>query len=383
MKTLLTRLVELLRATLRRPLLIIILAGVIIGIMMVTRPTVDAVDPPERTWPVEVVAVRHGDYQPSLNLFGEVIAGRQSELRALVAGIVIDTGTNFREGAFVQKGELLLQIDPFEYRNDVEEQTALLTEATANVATRRRDLKRIEKLYAENNVSEQALDDARLAVDQQQAIYEQRRIGLARAQRALADSRLVAPFAGVLSGVAVNTGKNLTANDKVADLIDTARLEVSFTLSNAQFGSIVESGESITGRPAEITWKVGDEELTYQATVERVGAEIDSTSGGVILYATITPDAQTLLRPGAFVSVRMQDKHYKNVLRAPDSALYDNNKVFVVEDGRLAARTVQVVGHDGSEMLFRDSAKAPINDGDQVVITQIREGGEGVRVELR
>jgi RND family efflux transporter MFP subunit len=383
MKTLLTRFLELLRATLRRPLLIIILAGVIIGIMMVTRPTVDAVDPPERTWPVEVVTVRHGDYQPSLNLFGEVIAGRQSELRALVAGIVIDTGTNFREGAFVQKGELLLQIDPFEYRNDVEEQTALLTEATANVATRRRDLKRIEKLYAENNVSEQALDDARLAVDQQQAIYEQRRIGLARAQRALADSRLVAPFAGVLSGVAVNTGKNLTANDKVADLIDTARLEVSFTLSNAQFGSIVESGESITGRPAKVTWKVGDEELTYQATVERVGAEIDSTSGGVILYATITPDAQTLLRPGAFVSVRMQDKHYKNVLRAPDSALYDNDKVFVVEDGRLAARTVAVVSHDGSEMLFRDSAKAPINDGDQVVITQIREGGEGVRVELR
>ena len=383
MKTFLTRLLELLRALLRRPLLIIILAVVIIGIMMATRRTVVAVDPPERTWPVEVVTVQHADYQPSLNLFGEVIAGRQSELRALVAGIVVDTGKNFREGAFVETGELLLQVDPFEYRNDVAEQTALLAEAKANIETRRRDLKRIEKLYAEKNVSEQALDDARLAVDQQQAVYEQRRIGLARAERALADSRLVAPFAGVLSGVSVNTGKNLTANDKVADLIDTARLEVSFTLSNAQFGSIIESGESITGRTAEVTWKVGDEQLPYQATVERVGAEIDSTSGGVILYATITPDARTLLRPGAFVSVKMQDKHYKNVLRAPDSALYDNDKVFVIRDGRLAARTVEVAGHDGSEMLFRDSVEAPINDGDQVVITQIREGGEGVMVEIR
>ena len=383
MKTLLVRLLELLRAALRRPLLIIVVAVVIIGIMMATRPTVVAVDPPERTWPVEVVTVKHADYQPSLNLFGEVIAGRQSELRALVAGIVIDTGKNFREGAFVEKGELLLQVDPFEYRNDVEEQTALLAEATANVATRRRDLKRIEKLYAENNVSEQALDDARLAVDQQQAVFEQRRIGLVRAQRALTDSRLVAPFTGVLSGVSVNTGKNLTANDKVADLIDTARLEVSFTLSNAQFGSIVESGESITGRTAEVTWQVGDKQMTYEATVERVGAEIDSTSGGVILYAAIKPDARTLLRPGAFVAVRMRDKHYKNVLRAPDSALYDNNKVFVIQDGRLAARIVEVVGHDGSEMLFRDSAAAPINDGEQVVITQIREGGEGIKVEIR
>lgn len=383
MKNFFTRLLGLLRAVLRRPLLIVIAAIVIVGIMLATRPKVAAVDPPERTWPVEVVTVNYADYQPSLNLFGEVIAGRRSELRALVAGIVIETGKNFREGAFVEKGELLLQVDPFEYRNDVEEQTALLAEATANIATRRRDLKRIEKLFAEKNVSEQALDDARLAVDQQLAIYEQRRIGLARAKRALTDSRLTAPFAGVLSGVSVNTGKNLTANDKVADLIDTARLEVSFTLSNTQFGSIVESGESITGRAVAVTWKVGDEQLTYQATVERVGAEIDSTSGGVVLYATIEPDARTLLRPGAFVSVSMPDKQYRGVLRAPDSALYDNDRVFVVRDSRLVARTVEVIGHDGSEMLFRAAGETPINDGDQVVITQIREGGEGVMVEIR
>jgi RND family efflux transporter MFP subunit len=383
MKNFFTRLLALLRAVLRRPLLIVIVAIVIVGIMLATRPKVAAVDPPERTWPVEVVTVKHADHQPSLNLFGEVIAGRRSELRALVAGIVIETGENFREGAFVDKGELLLQVDPFEYRNDVEEQTALLAEATANIATRRRDLKRVEKLFAEKNVSEQALDDARLAVDQQLAIYEQRRIGLARAKRALTDSRLTAPFAGVLSGVSVNTGKNLTANDKVADLIDTARLEVSFTLSNTQFGSIVESGESITGRAVAVTWKVGDEQLTYQATVERVGAEIDSTSGGVVLYATIEPDARTLLRPGAFVSVSMPDKQYRGVLRAPDSALYDNDRVFVVRDSRLVARTVEVIGHDGSEMLFRAAGETPINDGDQVVITQIREGGEGVMVEIR
>jgi RND family efflux transporter MFP subunit len=374
------KLMAMLRAVFRRPLLIILIAAAIVFVMMATRPELAAVDLPERVWPVDVVAARAADQQPMLELFGEVVAGRRSEMRALVPGTIVEVGPNYHEGGAVAKGDLLVQIDPFEYRNDVDEQTALLKEARANLKIKQRDLARISELHAEGNVSEQSLDDAQLAVEQQQAILEQRRIGLARAERALEDSRLVAPYSGVLGDVAVDLGKRLSANDKVADLIDTGRLEVRFTLSNAQLGRLVESGEGITGRQVEVNWQVGNETLKYAAVVERVGAEIDSTTAGIVLYASIVADTRALLRPGAFVWIRLPDKHYKNVYRAPESALYGADQIYVVQDQRMTPHEIDVVGYAGNDILFR----APdVKDGDLIVVTQIREGGEGIKVEVR
>ena len=383
MNSVLVRSGGLLKTIFRKPLLIILVAILIITAMVLTRPRLDVVNLPERVWPVDVVTLRVTDEQPALELFGEVVAGRRSELRALVPGTIVEVGANFREGAQVSAGELLVQIDPFEYENDVAEQIALHKESQVNVEIKQRDLERISELYAENNVSEQALDDAKLALEQQQALLEQRRIGLSRAQRALRDARLIAPYAGVVSGVSVDLGKRLSVNDQVADLIDTNRLEVRFTLSNAQFGRIVESGEDIAGRQIGVNWQVGNETLSYTANIERVGAEIDSTTGGVVVYATIAPEAQTLLRPGAFVWIGMPDKQYPQVFRAPDSALYEGDVVYIVTNDRLVAHAVEVVGYANDDILFRNSELSDVNSGDQLLITQIREGGEGIKVEVR
>jgi multidrug efflux system membrane fusion protein len=347
---------------------------------MFTRRELPPVELAERVWPVEVVSIERGDEQPYLELFGEVAAGRTSELRALVAGTIVEVGPGYREGALVATGDLLVQIDPFEYRNDVAEQKALLKETRASLKIKQRDLDRTRELREESNISEQALDDSQLAVEQQLALLEQRRIGLARAERALADTRLIAPYLGVVSDVSVDLGKRLSVNDKVADLIDTERLEVRFTLTNAQFGRIVESTADIAGRQVEVNWQVGDKTLSYAAEVERVGAQIDSSTGGVALYASITPDAKTLLRPGAFVWIRMPDKLYSDVYRVPDSALYGKDNVYVVVDERLEARTIEIAGYAQDDILFRS---AELSAGDKVVVTQIREGGVGIKVEIR
>ncbi len=377
------KILNILKTIAKRPLLIVLVTVIVGALLIVSRPRVEPVELNERVWPVDVVEVRAADEQPKLDLFGQVIAGRRSELRALVPGPIIEVGKNFREGAAVTAGELLVQIDPFEYRNDVAEQKALLTEARADLEIRRRDLDRIRDLYEENNVSEQSLDDATLAVEQSKAAVEQRRIGLARAERALRDARLTAPYAGVLNGVSAELGKQLSLNDQVAEIIDTGRLEVQFTLSKAQLGRLLEANDEVAGRSVEISWEVGDETLTYNAKVERIGAEIDSTTGGVSLYAVIDPEEGTLLRPGAFVWARVSDKKYEKVFRVPESALYGANQVYVVEDSRLQLRLIEIEGYAGDDILFVSAGEPAIRDGDRVVTTQIREGGAGVKVEIR
>ncbi|MDH3978805.1 MAG: HlyD family secretion protein, partial [Gammaproteobacteria bacterium] len=95
------------------PLLIIGITAVIIWTLVATRPQLEAVEAPEQIWNVDVIKAQHAEVTPLLGLFGEVVAGRRSELRPSVNGVIVEIGENFHDGGIVKKGELLVQIDPF------------------------------------------------------------------------------------------------------------------------------------------------------------------------------------------------------------------------------------------------------------------------------
>ena len=368
------------------PLIILGVTAGIVFVLIATRPRIVPNEAPERVWPVEVTAARIGTIQPDLNLFGEVVAGRRTELMPLVSGVMVEIGENFREGGQVRKGELLLQIDPFTYEIDLAEQRSILKEGQIKLKMLNRDLDRAKELYAAKNVSEQFLDTAELDVQQQEAIVEQREIAVKRAKRDLSDTRLVAPFDGVVNAVNAALGKQFSGfgADKVGELIDTSRVDVRFSLTNAQYGRLLESGGSLVGLPVEVLWRVGQGTLKYAAMIQRIGAEIKSTTGGVDLFAVIdTGGQQTELRPGAFVSVRLPDKVYADTLMIPDTALYGEDAVFIVRDARLVRRKVKVVGYSDTNVLFRVDDEYPIAEGDLIVTTQIREGGDGSKVSMK
>jgi multidrug efflux pump subunit AcrA (membrane-fusion protein) len=129
-----------------------------------------------------------------------------------------------------------------------------------------------------------------------------------------------------------------------------------------------------------VTWKVGERELDYQAQIARVGAEITSTTGGVDIYAVLEDGVRPELRPGAFVSVRVPDREYAGVYVVPESALYGANMLYVIVDSRLAERRIELLGYDGSHLIFRSAGEPLLADGDRVVTTQLREAGVGVKV---
>ncbi len=372
--------------SIRLPFLILSVTVAVVFILIATRPRLVPVEQPERVWAVNAVTAHYDLVQPQLNLFGEVVAGRRSELRPLVSGLIIEIGANFRDGGIVKQGELLVQIDPFDYETALAEQRSILKEARARLAMLGRDLERAKELFEDKTVAEQFLENAELEVIQQEAIVEQREINLSQAQRDLTETRLLAPYDGVLNNVSANLGNQVSGfgNDKVADLIDTSRLEVRFSLSNSPYGRLLESGESVIGRPVRVWWRVGGRSLDYDARIERVGAEIISTTGGVEVFAVIEDHGkQTNLRPGAFVEVSLADKEYKDVLQAPESAIYGEDIVYVINDGRLAERRIQVLGYNGTDVLFRSAGDPPITEGEPIVTTVLREAGAGAKVEVR
>jgi RND family efflux transporter MFP subunit len=355
-----------------------------------------------------------------LRLYGQTVAGRKVELRSLVAGEIVAVSDNLREGAPVQAGEVLLEIDQFDYQGALEEARANLAEAEAKLgesAARiaserdalaraseqlelaRRDLERARELRGRGTLSERAVDDRVLVVSQREQAVEQRtnnlRIEEAReqqqraanarlewrvrqAERNLADTKLTAPFDAYVQGVAAQVGRTLNANDVIATLLDRTWIEVRFSLSDQQFGRILEGDGDIVGRPVSVNWRIGSEPVTYAGTIERIAPQIASESGGVDVYARLRGNSHlAALRSGAFVEVEIPDRVYRGVARLPDTAIYGTDRIYVINDGRLAARQVDVVGYDGADVLVRGE----LTDGERVIVSRISEAGEGLLVE--
>ncbi len=380
--------------------------------------------PPQRAervkiWPVQASSVAFSDFEPDLKLFGQTATGRKVELRALVGGQVVETGAGLRAGAEIKKGDLLLKIDPFEYEGALEEARAKLTEARARykeieaqidseqdglrrakeqLGISKRDLDRAIPLAKRGTVSKKVTDDRRMIVSEREQTVEMRVNNLAiqqakaeqqvatisqldwkrrQAERGLADTKLVAPFDAYVSNVQAEQGRLIGVNDQVATLSDRNWVEARFTLSDRQFGRIVAKHGTVVGRTVQILWRVGDAPIAYEGKIERVAAEISSETGGIEVYARLVdPLSPVPIRAGAFVEIVLPDRKYEKVARLPQTSLYGDSKVFVIEDGKLKERTVELVGAAGQDVLVRGAIAAD----ERVLTTRLSMARDGLAV---
>jgi len=409
------------------PVLIIAVSVVGFAYLRATRPQAEPSPVTEKVWPVSVFVARMTDEQPVIKEFGTVVAGSVVELRPLVDGRIVRLGDGFVEGATVRRGETLAVIDPFGYEIDVADKEAALTAAEAQlretqsvlraqrqmleislaqVELRRIDLERKRKLRAGDTVSRKARDDAQIAYNdakqlaethkqeserlvartqQMKASLDRSRAALKQARRRLSETRLLAPEDGYLADVVAAVGQRVGRNDRLARLIVAHRLEVFFQLSLGDFGRLAGgTGQlarlQLIGRPVSVTWRIGQQSFQYQASIERLGAEIDSGSGGIGIYARIIePGLHGPLRPGAFIEVSVPDLVYREVFRLPETALHQDDTVYVIEENRLASRQVEVLHRVDGGVLIRSG----IRPGSKVVVTQFPEIGPGLKVRVR
>ncbi|MEM7225480.1 MAG: efflux RND transporter periplasmic adaptor subunit [Pseudomonadota bacterium] len=403
------------------PLLVLVGAGFMAKSLIATKPQVAPTPALERVWTVAAQPATPGQVAPELKVFGQVVAGRDVELRPLVAGRVTEVGPNFIDGGLVRAGDLLVEIDPLDYQAAIKEIEAQIAEERAKIVEfeseieaehemisqlrvqrdlHRRDVERRDALKQKGTGTEKSLDDARLAlaqaaerifgrqqavsrlsarIDQRHAVVDQLTAALERAKRDLEETRLVAPFDGFLTNTATAVGRRVGVGDLIATLTDADWLEVRFHMSNGDFLRLIEGGD-FRGRPARISWRLADREIAYEAEIDRLESEIDAQSGGVQLFARIKgAGLEGVLRPGAFVEVAIAEGPYDEVVRLPESALYSGETVYRIEEGRLTPLAVELVARDGKDILVR----GPFDADDLVVTSRFAEIGPGVRVKVQ
>ena len=401
------------------PLIILAAATCVYVLLHATKQAAMTTEPTEPVLAVRTIGVSFNDHQPELKVYGNTVAGRQVEVRALVAGRVVRTGPQLVVGGRVNAGEMLLSIDPFHYQSDVKETSTDLAEAKAklaeidasiklemdNLALARAqlnladtDLGRATKLAGRGTLSPRQRDDRRLTRlqrqqtatqsennvkiwstrrEQQLAKIERIETRLKRARRSLRDSVLTAPFQAYVKDVGAEVGRMLSVSDRVATLIDRNWIDVRFSLTDSQFGRLVGSQEGLIGRAVTVRWDVGRRTLSYSAKVERIDPAVEADSGGFQVYARIhDPNQPVSILPGTFVEVMLQDTVFQRVFKVPSQAIYDGQSVYTIVGGRLQKRSIKVVGASGKDLLINGS----LDPGDRIVVTRLVHPGDGVRV---
>ncbi len=382
------------RRFMRLPMALVVLLGGVLGfaVLVSTKPQTKPVENSETVWAVSALPVAYGDYVPRIAAYGELRALRQIDLRAQVGGEIVETGQNFEDGARVEEGELLIQIDPFKYqialddaRAQVKGSKAVLAERKAAEKQAQTEYERALKLFKKGTVSRKTRDDLKtgLAIakarrEQQESVVERGNVQLRRAQRDLDNARVAAPFAGYLGRLNVRQGRVVNPNERLAILSGAGDYEVVFNLSDNEYGRFLARNSEIVGRPVTVSWRVGDETISLGAEIERVGAEISQATRGVDVYARLTGNVPSNLRSGAFVTIVLEAQAVPSVFAVPKDSVYNDSRVFIVQDGRLAGRQLTDFVDIGDHLLVRQGLEA----GQSLLVTRFNEAAEGVAVKI-
>ncbi|AXI45302.1 efflux transporter periplasmic adaptor subunit [Sulfitobacter sp. SK012] len=348
----------------------------------------------ERVFTVNVILAEPGRHVPELESFGEVASRRTLELRAAGGGRVVALADAFEDGGEVTAGQILVEIDPAETQAAVDRAQSDLLDAEAEVrdaarglvlardeltaaqdqaALRKRAFERQVDL-AERGVGtvatsettelaaaaaravvlarRQAEAQAEARVDQAATRQARARIALAETQRRLADTVLRAPFDGMLNETSVVEGRLVSANERLADLIDPDALEVSFRVSTAQYVRLLDEAGRVNKAPVTVVLDVAGVDLTASGVITRARAATGEGLTGRVVFAAL--DTAAGFKPGDFVTVRVQEPALDGVVRLPSSAVDAQGEVLVLEGGdRLAALNVEVLRRQGDDVLVR------------------------------
>lgn len=217
--------------------------------------------------PVEGARVRRDTFVLWVDAAGRAAALRSAPLAAQVAGPVVEVPV--QEGERVADGDLLVRIDPAEYRLGVQEARAQLEQAEAN--------------YEELTLFDERIEDATLREERRRqarirAGLASAEAGLEQARYELAKTEIRAPFAGRVANLTVVEGSRLRAGDSVATVVDLSRIDVDAEVLYSAIPHLEEGrrarvtfpalpGEVFTGRVVTINPLVSRESNSTRVTV--------------------------------------------------------------------------------------------------------------------
>jgi membrane fusion protein (multidrug efflux system) len=304
-----------------------------------------------------------------LTLTGSLVAHEDSDVAAGATGKVVSV--HVERGSVVKKGDVLVKLDSRVASASLEEARAQVALAKSQQQLADADCERSEKLSKEGSVSvaeyQRSQAQCRNAAAQLASVTAR----LTSLEINVTDATIRAPFDGVVAERVVSVGEYVRADSKVVTLValDPLRLQLTVPESSAAFVQ--------KDLPVEFTLTAAPN-VVHKTKVAFVGAGLRSGSRDLVVEALVANKDRALL-PGQFATAKVQLSEQQLPVVPRTAVLEDGarRKLFVVSDGRLEERFVQVSESSGESL----GVMAGVRVGERVVAVAREDLRDGQKLQ--
>ena len=368
-----------------------LLAAIVVSyLLFVTRPKVEHQQVETKVPLVSVSPAKAQALNIPVFTRGTVSPGTQIQLVSEVSGQVLEVNPNFANGGFFRKGDVLVRVDTLEYDVNIKRAEAAVAQARQAYLQAKAE-KEARARVKSTNKNQLASFQVQFEQAQAHLLASEAELAAVKLQRERTIVR--APFDGRVLMAVVNVGQYLRPGLQMGVIYAVDVAEVRLPLSDRQLSLVDVPGRLSQEEQKDLPEVVFSEEYagktyTWKGQVVRAEGGVDERNRLLYLVAHV-PDPYGMdpnqpgrpeLVAGSFVEAKIAGRRFERVYPIPRRALRNGNQVWVVgDDGRLDKRDIGVL-YKGKDTIYVTTG---IDDGDQIVLSQLDIAVEGMRVRTQ
>ncbi len=287
---------------------VVVVAGA--GVWHILRARADAPD-------YQTVPIARGDLTNLVTATGTLNPVVNVTVGSQVSGIIDRLYVDYN--SLVKSNQIIAEIDPSTYKAAVEQATADLANARANLELQDAQARRDAELFTNKLISESDYDTQVATRDEAAATVQIKQASLDNANANLGYCKIRSPVDGIVISRSIDLGQTVASSFNTPTLFqianDLTKMQIDSSVAEADVGSVVE------GQAVEFTVDAYPYR-TFHGTIIQV-RNAPTTDNNVVVYDCVigVTNSDYKLKPGmtANVSIIVAERH--NVLEIPNSAL--------------------------------------------------------------
>jgi RND family efflux transporter MFP subunit len=377
--------------------IVVVVLGAVGAYFLIKLRKPPAREAPETLAPlVEVEQLHVQDLPMTVRGYGTVSPGVEVEIVPEIPGKVVYVHPQLKPGGLLRAKEQIIQIDPRDYELAVQQAKAVVAEAQVRLDTEKAEAdvarEEWEELHPDTKPS------SPLVLREPQIRRAEASLESAKAQLAIADLRLERtkvslPFDVLVINERVDLGQYVVVGQSLGAAYGVKSVEIEVPLEDKDLAwfDILDDAAQVDGESqptsrlvAQVKADFAGAEHTWKGRVVRTTGQVDRTSRMISVIIEVTDPFDTSggrppLFPGVFAEVLIEGKVLKSAVAVPRDAVRQGNRVWVVKEGRLQIRTLEIARAD------KDYAYAVSGLDDQVliVVSSIDMATDGMAVRTQ
>ncbi len=304
-----------------------------------------------------------------VTLTGTLRGNQESDVAADAPGKVVQTLVE--RGQVVKRGQVLVTLDARGAALGASAAAAQSKVAESQLEEAQRECERVKHLLDTKAISQAEYDRQTADCTAKQWSATAAQAQSQTAVKLLGDTRVRAPFDGIVGERYVNVGQYVASTTKVLSVYEPDPLRLQLTVPEADL-ALVKTNMPVAFSVAAF----GDQK--FPATVKYISPNVREATRDLVVEALV-PNGDVKLKPGMFAVAKVAlGEHPRPVV--PSSALVKdetNTRVFVVVNAQVQERTVQLGSQQGDMWAVLNGVKA----GENVVLSPAADVRDGAKVQ--